>query len=238
MPDESQKVSKPLYRAEGVTKSERYLNKLAKRSFLSLWTYPSLFNDKGNNQELCDLLVVFDNHVLIFSDKNIAFPDTGNIDTDWRRWFKKAIKKSADQVWGAERWIKQHPDRIFLDPACTQPFPLNLPSPDEIIVHRIVVAHGAAKRCKKYFRGGSGSLMLDTSIVGHEEHFTIGQIESKKGFVHVFDDTSLEFVIRTLDTITDFIQYLTKKEKFLQSSKAIVVAGEENLLAHLTQTGE
>lgn len=58
----------------GVTASERYLNELCKRSFLSLWSYPNLFRDqgrrygKGDGKELCDHLIIFNEHVIIFSD--------------------------------------------------------------------------------------------------------------------------------------------------------------------------
>lgn len=31
----------------------------------------------GDGKELCDLLVVFENHVIIFSDKDISFKDSG-----------------------------------------------------------------------------------------------------------------------------------------------------------------
>jgi hypothetical protein len=61
--------------------------------------------------------------------------------------------------------------------------------------------------------------------------FTIGRVDSSKGYVHVFDDTSLNIVMSTLDTITDFVSYLTKKEHFLTGSKVISAAGEEELLA-------
>jgi len=37
----------------------------------------------------------------------------------------------------------------------------------------------------------------------------------------------------TLDTITDFTAYLTKKEQFLTGNKVIVAAGEEELLGRL-----
>lgn len=68
----------PVQPAEGVTDAERYLAKLCKRSFLSLWSYPGVFRDqgrvdgKGDGKEVCDLLVVFDNHIIIFSDKALS----------------------------------------------------------------------------------------------------------------------------------------------------------------------
>jgi hypothetical protein len=72
-------------------------------------------NGKGDGKEVCDLLVVFENHVIIFSDKQCSFFDSGDLQVEWRRWYKRAILKSAQQVWGAERWIREFPSRLFLD---------------------------------------------------------------------------------------------------------------------------
>ncbi len=158
-------------RATGVTTAERYLQQLCEHSFLSLWSYPGVYKDQGNargtreGKEICDLLVVFENHILIFSDKDCAFPNTGDLDLDWSRWFRRAVRKSADQVWGAERWITEHPDRLFLDWACTQPFPIDLPDPKSAKFHRIVIAHGVSRRCAEEL-GGSGSLLILPGIVG------------------------------------------------------------------------
>ena len=52
----------------------------------------------------CDLLVVFENDVLIFSDKDISFPTSSDVHKDWSRWFRRAVVKSAAQLRGAERW--------------------------------------------------------------------------------------------------------------------------------------
>jgi hypothetical protein len=226
-------------RPEGVTASERYLGKVCQRSFLSLWSYPGVFRDQGRSngtgdgKEVCDLLVVFENHIIIFSDKECHFADSGNLELDWGRWYKKAILKSAKQVWGAERCIREFPSRLFLDRQCTVPFPITLPNPANAIFHRIVVAHDASRRCREVL-GGSGSLMLDTHLIG-DAHlnmpFTIGQINPDRGYVHVFDDTTLEIVMSTLDTVNDFTAYLTKKERFLTGNKVVLAAGEEELLA-------
>jgi len=67
-----------------------------------------------DGKELCDLLVVCDPHVIIFSEKNINWSDKP-VQVAWSRWFKKAVEKSADQINGAERWISEFPDRVFLD---------------------------------------------------------------------------------------------------------------------------
>ncbi|MBZ0280740.1 MAG: SEC-C domain-containing protein [Anaerolineae bacterium] len=223
---------------EGINASERYLGRLCKSSFLSLWSYQGVFRDQNNGKEICDLLVIFGDHLLIFSDKYCEFPNTGNLQTDWHRWFKKAVLKSAKQIWGAERWLREYPDRVFLDSACTRKIPIALPSPEHMKVHRIAVAHGAGTRCRQHF-GGSGSLMLNTSLIGDDHFkpfkdggmpFAVGLIEVDKGYVHVLDDTTLDILLQTLDTTTDFIAYLDKKEHLISHHK-ISVAGEEELLA-------
>ena len=122
----------PVPRNEGVTEAEQYLQRLCEHSFLKLWSYPGVYRDQGlgprtEGKELCDLLVVFGDDIVIFSDKQCAFPETGNLSQDWSRWFRKAVMKSAEQIWGAERWILDHADRLYLDRGCTTPFPLALP---------------------------------------------------------------------------------------------------------------
>lgn len=228
----------------GPTRSERYLKKLCDQSFLSPWSYSGIYRDQkaassGDGKELCDLLVVFENHILIFSDKDHVFPDTGNLEHDWCRWYRRAIRKSADQIYGAERWIRTYPERIYLDRACTVPFPIDLPDPSGTRFHRVLVAHGAGARCQREL-GGSGSLMIFSDVVS-EQHclplanggqpFAVGQVDPSKGFLHILDDTSLDIVLRERDTITDFVSYLSRKEELLSSSQTFAIAGEEELLA-------
>ena len=170
---------------------------------------------KGDEKEVADLLVVFENHVIVFSDKHIHFENTDDIEVGWGRWFRKAVLKSAQQTWGAERWIRQFPTRLFLDRQCAIPFPIVLPDPATAIFHRIVVAHDASRVCRERM-GGSGSLMLESHIVGDANvarPFVIGRIDPAKEYVHVFDDTSLDLVMEYLDTVSDFVSYLTKKEQ-------------------------
>ncbi len=232
-------------RSQGVTSAERYLHKLATHSFLSLWSYSCLYRDQGQNagkgdgKELCDLLVVFENHIIIFSDKDCKFPNSGDLNRDWKRWYRGAVHDAAKQLYGTERWLRRFPDRVFVDRACTKRFPIDLPNPSDAIYHRIAVSHGASTRCRQE-HGGSGSLILMPRLIGdmHDDPerlgapFMVGQVYPAKGYVHVLDDTTLDIVLRTLDTITDFLSYLTKKEDFIAQGRLGSAAGEEELLAH------
>lgn len=226
----------------GFTSAERYLNTLAKRSFLSLWSYSNLFRDQFDSKskntvgkEICDLIVVFGRHVLLFSDKDCSYPEHSDEKVAWRRWFKKAVLGSSKQLFGAQRWLQDHPERVFLDDSCTVQLPIPLPA--DAIYHRIAVVHSISEPCKTYFKGGSGSLVYNSEIIGEDhigddcEPFAIGRIEDGKGYVHVLDDNTLDILMRELDTITDFIGYLTKKEELIKKVK-IIAAGEEELLAN------
>ena len=155
---------------------------------------------------------------------------------------------AAEQGWGAERWIRQHPDRLFVDRACNQPFPLDLPPANRMRVHHIVVAHNIASRCEAYFGGGSsGSLMYNSDLDGKIqsdrstcEPFQVGWLNPDRSFVHVLDDASLDILLTARDTITDFVDYLRAKEELLRSLRdqktRFSYPGEEELLAHYLLT--
>ncbi len=245
-------------RSVGTTPGERDLASRVQKTCLSLWNYPNPWRaqhgaagQKGDGKELCDLLVIFGNDVIIFSDKDIKYPDHADPAIAWRRWYKRSIKAGAESTFGAERWIRDYPDKIYLDSKCTQKIPVAFPSREEIRIHRIVVARGASEACRDYFNEGSGSLMIvpdimgDDHLMGVEEKpeevgiiprpiqpFMVGQVDPDRGFVHVFDDTTLGIILGTLDTTYDFIRYLAAKERFIKSGNLISAAGEEDLLAH------
>lgn len=228
----------PITKGSGTTSSERKLAERCDRSFLRLWSWPNVFRDVTPPREICDLLVVFGQQLVIFSDKECAFPDSGDTAVDWGRWFKKAVLDSAEQVWGAERWIRSHPDRVFTDASCKTRVPFQISVSDDTIVHRIVVARGSARRTEKAF-GGSGSLMVDSKLQGAEhlegagpfDRFTVGHLNPSKGFVHVFDEATFEILLDALDTVDDFTRYLSKKQKLFEGPVRIIACGEEDLLA-------
>lgn len=234
-----------LRNASGKTASESKLLQLARRSMLSLWSIPGPYTDEGltssgSGKELCDLMVVFGDDVLLFSDKDCAFPQHADIKVAWSRWYRRAIVESAKQLVGAEGTLRRAINRIFTDVACTSELPLDLPHPSRMRVHLIAVAHGSAEHAERYWeayagtRGSSGSLMLNTTLVGadHEqEPFQIGWPLGRRQFVHVLDDLTLSLLMKELDTVADFTDYLAKKEKLLhQSGCEFIIPGEEELL--------
>jgi len=234
--------------ADGTTPSERALANLARKAFLSLWSYPNVFTDegrangKGDGKELCDLLVVFGNDVLLFSDKNCAFRSDIDVAVAWPRWYRNAIDKSAKQLAGAEKFLKTFPQRVFLDKGCKAPLPIQLPDPGEARYYLIAVTRGSHFPARQFFGGGSsGSVMLLTDLVGKADHekmpFHIGFPLENRRFVHVLDEMTVDILLDELDTVPDLVNYLRKKEAFLQRPGTIIsVPGEEDLLARYMST--
>lgn len=233
----------PIAKGQGSTPAEMYLQGLCEKNFLSLWSYARPFRDQGSGKEICDLLVVLGDDVIIFSDKHCLLTPKHSLEVDWQRWFRSAVKAGALQAWGAERWLREHPARIFLDQTCEHHLPVPLPASNKARYHLVVTVHGVSGACKAML-GGSGSLELRTDVQGlekHQEPFVIGDLDPKKSFVHVFDDATLAIIMAKLDTATDFLKYLRAKEEFLRS-RFVYVAGEENhlgfFLARVDETGE
>lgn len=234
--------------AEGVNESERLLIRLCRKSFLSLWAHANLHtaqdikDGKGSAKEFADVLVVFGNDVIIFSDKHIQFQTDKELSVAWSRWFKRAVNESAKQLHGAMNWLRRFPERIFLDAACKRPLPIKLPAVDRARHHLVAVTRGSREACLKLFPDSFGTLQINTDVEGHTHYktpFTVGVVDRSKHFVHVFDEFSLEVAMDEMDTITDFLAYLKAREAFLsETDTTVVAAGEEQLIAAYISNGD
>ena len=191
--------------------------------------------------EVVDLIVVFGKHVILFSEKDIKFPSTGDIKVNWGRWLRQSVLGSLDQLRGAERYIRSGRSELFLDRKCTQPFPFALDDP-ELRVHLVAICRNSIDPARTYFAkftengapDSTGSLAF--SAVMREEQmlanpFWVGDIDPSKTFVHVFDEGSLDLLLTELDAGPDFIDYLVERERAIRKEHLSVIYGEEDFLA-------
>lgn len=233
--------------AEGTTDSEVALTRLAKKAFLSLWSYSNVFTDegrsngKGDGKELCDLLVVFGNDVLLFSDKDCEYRSDTDVKVAWSRWYRRAIEKSTKQLAGAEKFARAFPRRIFLDKQCQAPLPVPLPEVEVARYFLIAVTRGAHSAARQFFGGGSsGSVMLGNDVRGKEHYetpFHIGFPLKSGRFVHVLDEITVDLLLEELDTVPDLVNYLACKEAFISKPGVLVsIPGEEEILARYMAT--
>lgn len=215
-------------KSQGLTPSEVILSELCEKSFLKLWTYPNLYRKAG--KELADLIVVFGNEVLIFSDKSIAFPNTDDAALNWSRWFRAAIRESAEQIWKAEHSIRKNPTQIFMDAKATQPLPLQLPAVGELRFHGICVVSGASERCMELT--GRPTLAVNLDVVDAGTPFTVGRITNQRNWVHVFDEVTVSRVLAALSTARDFVEYLNAKKRLLNAGHFKAADSELDILGY------
>lgn len=212
----------------GLTASERVLSDLCERSFLKLWTYPNLYMKPGD--ELIDLMVLFDRDILLFSDKSGTFPDSGNIQQDWSRFFRRAIAKSAHQCQRARGWLQKHSHKVFLDPKNETPIPLRIPKPEDQKIHMICVVTGGVDRLRTEI--GQSGFHIDPSVIDDVRPFYIGQVTRAKGTVHVFDPEAIELLTAELDTISDFVAYLDARRRLIENQGFRGARSESDILAY------
>jgi hypothetical protein len=188
---------------EAVNGSEQFVYDICTKSFLSLWSY---INPQGKNssKELCDVLVICDPHVIVISVKDIQLKSTENPSVEWKRWQRKAIEESIKQIKGAIRWLDGSEYVVKKDGSQG----LKLPAKSQRIYYRVAVAFG-----------GKREVPITSSDNSDDE------------FYHVLDEQSFFLLLSHLDTISDFVDYLSEKEKLLSNTSVIINGGEENLLA-------
>jgi hypothetical protein len=184
--------------------------------------------------------------VLIFSDKEIAWPKGDDFGVSWSRWYRRAIEESAAQINGAARHLREHSDELFLDAACKERFPLVLPPLDRRRSHHIAVALGAADACADHYKTAPGYFPIAPDLKGKShvdataegwKPFAIGDVQPDGVFVHVFNEPALELLSRELDTVTDFARYLTRRERIIRSGHLLPLAGEHDLLGYYLLSG-
>jgi hypothetical protein len=189
--------------------SENYLHHLAERTFLKLWAIPNPFRSAG--KEISDLIVVFGDDVIIFSDKACSSDFGDNPTLAWSRWRRAAIEGSVKQLAGAIRRLSNTSTAVFLDSKAREPLPYGRPDPAKSRYHLVGIAHPDLDP-NVVPRGWQGLTYVDlpSHLPFRIEPLFVGQT-----FVHVFDGPTIDLLLKHLDTAPDFIGYLTARAESL-----------------------
>lgn len=218
-------------KSQGQTPTERFLSELCDRTFLKVWCYANPF--KADRKELCDLIAVFENDVFLFFDRESCKFDGGaDIELTWERWQREAVNKQINTAKGAKRYVTQCPDEIYLDAKCTTKLPIAV-SRDKLVIHKIIVAHGAKEACESFSDSNvHGSLAISYGDRTDGPSFAFMLRLEKDDPVHILDSHNLEIVLSELDTFHDFSAYILEKEQAIEHLSCLSYCGEEDLLAH------
>jgi hypothetical protein len=122
--------------------------------------------------------------------------------------------------------------KIFLDGDQTVEFPIAIDR-SKMIVHKIVVAHGAVEACRAFSDSNVyGSLAVSYGTPSGDVSLPfLVEIDKSQPF-HLLDSHNLPIVLGELDTIFDLSSYLDAKIEAVQRYDGLVYCGEEDLLAH------
>lgn len=217
-------------KSKGGTPTERLLSRLCESTFLKFWSYPNPY--KGDREELCDLIAVFEDHVFIFFVRESRKFDNPDIDISvaWKRWKKKVIDQQIRALKGAEKYIRTG-EPIFIDAKCETKLPIVVPKNAKI--HKFVIAHGVEEALKEFSSDDySGSLAISYSEYPQssvERPFCLEL--GKDDPVHILDGSNVQIVLSELDTIYDFTAFIKEKEKTINTCDSLLYFGEHDLLA-------
>jgi len=180
---------------------EKEIQDILKTGVLSDFVFDNPFNSK-TKKEICDILVLFDNTMIIFQVKSTKKPEKHS---------QKIIKKAINQIKGANRLI-QRGELKELNNTRQGKIKFNIGDVKNII--NVIIA---SARDYEYW----GSTL---------------RFESGNLYFHLFDDINLKEILNILDTPLDFIEYLVKREEFLNNS-IIINASELDLLGLYISSG-
>lgn len=222
-----------------VNDTEASLDLLAKKNFFRFWSISNPQRQelrKGGFQvkEICDSIITIGDTIVLFSVKNCNPGKSDNPEVLWRRWFKKCVKSSFDQLIGAKKWIMSNPKSIFVDNTCSTKIDIDCATVEELKFFLVSLSHGydniGITNSSK-----DNSLKFDNHVTIDEQlkyPFTIGNLVHKRDFVHIIDPQYFQVILKEADTVSDFLDYLIFRET-LFAREALFIADSEKELVGL-----
>lgn len=209
-----------------LTPTESYTAALARQTFLGLWSYPNPHRARG--KEFADLLVIFGDDVIVFSDKATAFQSCDLL-VAWSRWYRETVTASVKQLTGAVRHLTALGGTIYVDPSASSALPFSLPPVEQRRLHLVGVVH--PDRRPGVSPASFEGLKFDSRVAGGELPFRVGPIVTNGLFVHIVQGTSLAILLEELDTVSDFVTYLRHRETAIKKTPADLTFDEPDFLA-------
>jgi hypothetical protein len=209
------------------SRSEAYLLQLAERTFLKPWVLSGPAYKAG--KEISDLVIPFGDDVIIVSDKAPDYDIADGPDLAWSRWARTAVEGSLLQLGGAVRRLDMPGVKVFTDPGARNPLGFPLPPIERRRYHLVAIAR-PSRDPTALPAGWRGLGYNDASTPGP---FELGPLGVRGSFVHLFDGETIDLLLQRLDTVTDFLAYLTTRAAALGSGQGFHFL-EPDLLAHAT----
>lgn len=185
------------------TAGEEFINELVTSAYSKYWCFPGPKDEDGDKKEIADLLIWFDETLVILSVKNYEFK--GN----YERYEKMTVEKATRQIIGAEKKLLQS-------------------GRDIVVVHpergRVTIPWASIKRTVRLI------VNLGEGQEYYESGRSAGKQSSQ--YISILDKDAVKAIFQELDTIPDLVKYLNDREVLLASEVKIMIGGRErDLLA-------
>ena len=214
---------------------EEFVNEIAFNSFLDFWCYPSPKDELGDKKEICDLLIIFSDNLIVISVKNYEFKDF------YSRYFRQTIDKAVKQIYGAERKLFNSDREIYIK----HPKRELERFPREKIknIHRVIINLGQGVRFYPFNQETKDEKFitlwdkeayqtiikeLDT-IPDILEYLTKRELLFKNKNVTILPSEEYDF---PLETAKQFFEYKQNQTSQKEKQNIIISGTEHDLLAH------
>ncbi len=214
---------------------EEFVNRIAFNSFIEHWCYPSPKDENGDKKELCDLLILFGENLIIISVKNYEFKDF------YSRYFRRTIEKAVKQIYGAERKLFSNDKEILIK----HPKREIERFPKERIknIHRVIVNLGEGVRFYPFNQETKDEKFI--TLLDREAFQTIVQeLDTIPDFLEYLRKREELFADKTVsilpgdeddfpaDTALQFFDYVQKQFDPIEKKSVMISGTEHDILAH------
>ncbi len=213
---------------------EEFVNEIAYSSFLDYWCYPSPKDEYGDKKEICDLLILFGDSLIIVSVKNYEFKDF------YSRYFRRTIDKAVKQIYGAERKLLNSERDIYIKHPNREIE--RFPKEKVTNIHRIIVNLGDGVRFYPFNKATKDEKFI--TILDKEAFRTIvGELDTIPDFIEYLRKREEFFTDKTVtilpgdeddfsvDTAKQFFEYAERNFNPNEKQSIIVSGTELDILA-------
>lgn len=214
---------------------EDFVNRIAFNYFIEHWCYPSPKDENGDKKEICDLLILFSDSLIIISVKNYKFKDF------YSRYFRRTIDKAVKQIYGAERKLFNNDREIFIK----HPKRKIERFPKEKIknIHRVIINLGEGVRFYPFNKETKNEKFI--TLLDKEAFQTIIQeldtipdfLEYLRKREELFSDKTVTILPAEendfpAETAKQFFEYAQQQFNPTEHQSILISGTEHDLLAH------
>lgn len=223
---------------DGANESEKQLILSLTGIYSNSYIFANLLKDSnGNNEELNDILIFYEDEVIIISDKSYCYEKSEAINIWENTYFQesntppklKGFRKSFLQLKKAKQYLEDN-RKIFFEKNKELLFSKysNIKK-----IHLVTRYSGFSAIANETLNQQNSRTELTKSIVA-TQFLHMPNVWDDGLFYHTFDDVTFNFLINTFNTLPDLFFYFNEREKilthYIENSTVSTIMNEELLI--------